>query len=161
MTIDDWYKQIEEDKQNWELRSVFADWLEDQFTDITDVLAETQRWLIEHQYASYEHSDGDNVWGDGVKYPNAKDPNFCINRDVFEQMEDGDTTTKTKWFNFFSSIIKAEFALAKALMLAGKIKTIASDRLEEVLDALVERSGAPPSRRKHNGRHAETASGRS
>ena len=46
LTLEDWYVQIEQNPIDWELRSVFADWLEDQGET---TLALGQRWQVKHQ----------------------------------------------------------------------------------------------------------------
>ena len=45
-SIEDWYKQIESSPDNWTLRSVFADWLEE---SEQPRLCAGQRWQVQHQ----------------------------------------------------------------------------------------------------------------
>ena len=46
MTLSDWYAMIEANPADWDQRLVFSDWLEQQGED---VLANGQRWQVEHE----------------------------------------------------------------------------------------------------------------
>ena len=55
MTRDDFEHKLDNNPEDWELRLIYADWLEEQ----GDNFAETQRWMAEHQKCAFQNK---TVW---------------------------------------------------------------------------------------------------
>lgn len=51
--IDKWYERIEKDITNWDLRSVYADWLQD---NSMTLLEKGQRYQIRHRFLPVPHN---------------------------------------------------------------------------------------------------------
>ncbi len=74
--LDTWWKQIEETPEDWDLRRVFADWLEDQGSPELNVLANGQRWQAEHKRRAGYHrgvEGGPNYDGHSYDWVNYRD----------------------------------------------------------------------------------------
>ena len=62
MTRDDFEHKLDNNPEDWKLRLIYADWLEEQ----GDNFAETQRWMAEHQKCAFQNKTVWHWWDEEI-----------------------------------------------------------------------------------------------